>query len=164
MGKWVLKHSDGESYDSEILDLELDEARSLKRLGWERKITWSKYLQKGSLSKPYKLLVLGDANKTIQGAIAYKYDEGFVYVELLESAPTNRHNNPSRTFTNVSSILLGEACRKSFEAGFDGFICFKPKSNLDKYYITEFNAAYTGMGQMAIGTLEARRLIELYYV
>ncbi|NUU62225.1 hypothetical protein [Paenibacillus agri] len=100
--------------------MELEEVRSLKRLGWERKITWSKYLQTGSLSKPYKLLVIGDNNKIIQGAIAYKYEEGFVYGELPGSAPVNRHNNPLRAFTN---ILLDKACRKSFEAGFDGFIC-----------------------------------------
>lgn len=70
----------------------------------------------------------------------------------------NRYINTRREFVNVADVLLGEACVQSFNAGHNGFISFKPKTNLESYYKKKFNAQYGGRGTMFLSDLEANTL------
>lgn len=132
MPQWQLLHRSDELYPSEVISLEMADARALKQLGWDKAFDWEEYFKPSSLSDAYKLLVLG--NNFIQGAIAYHEAEDHVFVDLLESSPMNRYINTRREFVNVADVLLGEACVQSFNAGHNGFISFKPKTNLESYY------------------------------
>jgi hypothetical protein len=160
MPQWQLKHRDGELYPSEVISMEMSDARSLGQLGWERNLDWKKYFQPDEQSTAYKLLVI--ENSFIQGAIAYRDREDYVYVDLLESSPTNRHNNKDREFKNVSDILLGAACLHSLDIGKDGYVMFTPKTYLFEYYAYRFNAKRIGT-RMYLDTLDAKHLIGLYY-
>ncbi|RRJ62216.1 hypothetical protein EHV15_04070 [Paenibacillus oralis] len=163
MSQWHLKHSNGELYPSQILQMNIVDTKSLHKAGWENTFDWTRYLGPNEVSMPYKLLVIG--NSVIQGAIAYYEDalERRIFVDLLESAPTNRHKNQNREFTNVADVLLGEACLQSFAAGYHGDVAFYPKTNLYTYYRERFHAHFGGRGMMFLTDVEAIRLIKLYY-
>jgi len=161
MPQWQLKHRNGESYPSEVVSMELDDACAIQKLGWEKNFDWRKYFKSEERSNAHKLLVIGN-DDYIQGAIAYQVAEDHVYVDLLESAPTNRHMNVQRQFTNVADVLLGVACMRSFEEEKDGFVCFTPKSGLYEYYKRRFKAKRSG-SRMYIDNVAAIYLIRLYY-
>lgn len=67
-------------------------------------------------------------------------DVGFVEIDLLESAPSNRYINPNREFINVSDVLMGSACLLSLQLGFEGFVTFTPKTRLRACYAERFGA------------------------
>lgn len=161
MPNWHLKHRSGELYPAKFEALKMNEARSLKDLGWEQTFDWSLYIGPNNPATPYKLLVVGD--NYIQGAIAYQIKNDHVFVDLLENAPLNRYNNPGRQFLNATDILLGEACMQSFLHKKDGFVSFIPKTRLYSYYAQRFNAKRGGLGLMYLDSVAALRLIELYY-
>ncbi|MET3846512.1 hypothetical protein ABIE48_000445 [Paenibacillus sp. OAE614] len=161
MPQWQLLHRSNELFPAEIIRMEMADARALKRLGWEQNFDWGVYFRPNEKSDAYKLLAVG--NNFIEGAIAYHIDEDSVFVDLLESAPSNRFYNRDREFKNVTDVLLGEACVQSFMAGKDGYVSFKPKTELYSYYERRFNAKYGGMGLMFLDNIAALRLIKLYY-
>lgn len=53
---------------------------------------------------------------------------------------------------------------QSFQHKKDGFVAFMPKTNLYSYYARKFGAKRGGMGLMYLDTVDAMRLIELYYI
>lgn len=59
----------------------MNDAISLKELGWEQTFDWSIYINSINPVTPYKLLVVG--NNYIQGAIAYQMKDNYVFVDLL---------------------------------------------------------------------------------
>ncbi|MGG4219384.1 hypothetical protein ABEW32_14280 [Paenibacillus jamilae] len=160
MPAWQLKHIKGEMFASEVTPMNVDESKNLHRLGWEQGFHWERYLEEEGESSAYKLSIIGD--RSLQGAIAYRVAEDHVYIDLLESSPHNRFNNPERQFINVTDVLLGAACLKSFEAGKDGFVAFTPKTRLYSYYADRFNAKKLG-SRMYLNDIDAYRLIGLYY-
>lgn len=160
MPQWQLKHKNGELYPSEVVSMQMADARSLQQLGWENEFSWKKYFQPDEYSNAYKLLVIG--NSFLQGAIAYRDELDHVYVDLLESSPMNRYRNKDREFLNVADVLLGAACYRSLYIGAGGFVAFTPKSKLYDYYAHRFHAKRIG-ARMFLDDLDARRLIGLYY-
>ncbi|GGN98516.1 hypothetical protein [Saccharibacillus kuerlensis] len=161
MPSWHLKDYKGAYHPAELHLLTLVEARSLRQMDWEQEFDWSVYTLKSFSSRPYKLLAIGNAY--IQGAIAYRDAEGYVFVDLLESAPANRYANKQRAYVNVVDILLGAACERSREIGGGGLISFKSKTNLVRYYIERFGAELISSNQMVIDENGADRLFQLYY-
>ncbi|MDO3408374.1 hypothetical protein QWJ34_01185 [Saccharibacillus sp. CPCC 101409] len=161
MPSWHLKNSNGIFYPAAIHSLSLPYARSLKQMDWEQGFDWSIYTSSKSASNPYKLLAVGNAY--IQGAIAYRDAEYYVFVDLLESAPANRYTNRQRAYVNVVDVLLGAACERSRQIGGEGLISFQAKTNLIPYYIERFNAKVLGGNHMIIDENGADRLFKLYY-
>lgn len=118
----------------------------------------------------YALRVKGD--RAIQGMIAMKNDPTnlAVNVDIVESAPQNSPHNRLNTtgekeYTGVGGHLFAEACRRSFEQGYDGFVYFKAKSRLVEYYERLLGAKLINAREhlMLIETKEALRLVERYY-
>lgn len=105
MPNWYLKDIKGSLEVAEIHLLTLADAKALKQMDWEKEFDWSIYTRTGSVSSAYKLLAVGNAY--IQGAIAYRDAEGYVFVDLLESAPANRYISQPRHYINVVDVLLG---------------------------------------------------------
>jgi len=159
MPDWYLRDRKGEMHLASFRKLTKTDILFMRRLGWEPDFDWSIYLTKSHPSTAYKLV--NNVNNAIEGAIAFRDDEGFVYVNLMECAPHNRTNH--RNYINTPDILLGEACRRSFEIGGEGYINFQPKSNKEMYYAMKFGARPTGRGHMFIGSLEAMKILNVYY-
>lgn len=158
---WLLKNKTGEEYiaDCELLS-KIDKPKLMKHYGWSKGFNWFKYLDVNNSFTAYKLVINGDTG--IQGLIALCPEEGYVLVDLIEKSPNNR--KPFEEFINVAEVLFGFACKCSLDSGYRGFIMFYPKSVLAEHYITKYKAQYVGRGFLALGELEAKSLISLYYI
>lgn len=117
----------------------------------------------------YALRVKGE--RRVQGLVAMKAEQGYVYVHLAESAPQNNPYNKKVAFSGqkeyngVGGHLFAEACRQSFEKGFDGYVSFKAKTNLIEHYKKELraNLLFYGRQDMEIRPAAAQWLVEKYY-
>lgn len=117
---------------------------------------WQRYFYKQE-HHIYKLVIEGASS--IQGLISFEYEEGFVLVHVLESAPYNRNKNG----LSIAPPLLAFASMKSLEYGNDGVICIISKFNrsLIEYY-EKLGATYLGNSRLAFFELEALCLRRLY--
>lgn len=93
-----------------------------------------------------------------------------VKIDIVKAAPQNNPHNPTNTcgskeYTGVGGNLFAEACRRSFEKGYGGFVHFIAKSNLVKHYQTELGAVLLDPKQrlMAIDGQAAAALVRQYY-
>ncbi len=109
----------------------------------------------------YKLIV--ENNKSvIQGLISLTYKEGFVFVELVESADFNIGRN--KVYYGVAGNLFAFACKQSWDKGNFGYVAFNAKTNLIEHYKKSIGAKQIGnSNQMVIEPLEASELINKYY-
>lgn len=157
---WTLIHNNNEQYQADFKLLEFsDRQQVLKSNGWSKGFDWFSYLQPQNECTAYKLVVHG--NNDIQGLIALCPQENYVIVDLVEKAPHN--HEPHVVFVNTADVLFGFACKFSKDLGFEGFISFYSKTVLVNHYIRKYGAYPLGNRKLAIGSVEANRLIELYY-
>lgn len=162
MPQWHLKDQNNHFHQANISLMKPKDTKNLHKLGWEAEFDWSIYCQRNSEYDAYKLLSV--QSSYIQGAIAYRDNHDHVYIDLLENAPQNRSNQNHRTFTNVTDILLGQACLYSQSIEYDGFVSFVSKNELIEYYQKRFNAKCIGHSRsMYLDDIDAKRIIELYY-
>ena len=153
--------------DNKIVDthFEIIDPRKMDLRDWEFAGDWAEVKRKG-----YTIKGLFAENDTrVQGLVAYKdapKDTG-VYVALVESAPQNNsHNNiiEGKEYDGVGGHLFAEAVKESYHLGYNGFVAFKAKTVLTKYYSKELGAFQIGRSQrMIIDEVSARRLYERYY-
>ncbi|MCJ7843620.1 hypothetical protein MUB24_22665 [Lederbergia sp. NSJ-179] len=111
--------------------------------------------------QPYKLLIVGDNH--IQGLISFEEiddGEGYIFVRYLESAPHNRGPNGE---LRIAPALLAYACKKSFDKGYDGYVCIHIKldKKLIRYY-ENLGAKYIGNQRMILDSFASNHLIKLY--
>lgn len=111
-----------------------------------------------------------DGDSRIQGLIALKKEQGYIDVDIVEAAPQNNSQNTvyfsgEKEYNGVGGHLFAEACRQSFEAGYDGYVGFTAKTNLVEYYSKELGAKplFAGSQRMEIATDAARMLVDRYY-
>lgn len=132
------------------------EARSLQSQGW--KFDWSIPQEDGN--EIYQLFVKDDPS--VQGMIALKNmsDDYYVYVDLVESAPTNIGHLGK--YIGVGGHLFAIACQKSFEYGDDGYVVFTPKTKLVEHYAKVLNANMLDERRMFIDTTNAKYLVRKY--
>lgn len=121
---------------------------------WKKEISNSEH-------HTYKLLISGD--NYIQGLISFKEvdeGEGYILVRYIESAPHNRGRNGE---FRIAPVLLAYTCMKSFEKGYEGFVCIHIKidDTLIRYY-KSLGAVFLGNQRMILDTVASRRLIQLY--
>ena len=151
-----LKHRlSGEIYETDVQSFTLEDLTQTQKWNfkWRQYFTYPNY-------ELYKLVIRGQ--NRIEGLICLEPDENFLFVHLVESAPWNI-GSKEQEFIGVGAHLFAVACRRSFELGFDGFICFVPKTGLIQHYQQELHAILIGNGRMALGTEQAQRLIDIYF-
>jgi len=147
----------GKSYDTETKPLTLaDLKKVLKKNGW--RFNWrSEFKYKGRLL--YKLIVKDDA--AIQGLISLEPVENYVEMHLIETAPHNY--GKSKKYIGVAANLVAFACKMSFDAGFDGFVAFRAKTQLIQHYANTLGAELIFRDRMSISGKSARKLVNSYY-
>lgn len=126
-------------------------AKRLQKQGWN--FDWSK--EKGNLVQ----LTLVDSDD-IQGLVAYHNDQGFTFVDLVESAPHNIGKD--KQYSGVGGHLFAIAAEESFRAGNDGYISFTPKTALKEHYAKELGAKEISLGNMFLDTEASLVLIRKY--
>lgn len=121
--------------------------------------------------KGYTVFALrADGDQRIQGLVALKKEQGYIDIDLVESAPQNNPQNKvyfsgEKEYNGVGGHLFAEACRQSFEAGYDGYVAFTAKTKLVEHYRKELGARplFAGSQRMEIATNAARTLVDRYY-
>ena len=148
----------GESYATEVLPLSRDDMkRVLKKDGWQ--FNWGIEM-KNPAKSVFKLVILQQP-EIIQGLVSTSKEDGYVMMNLIESAPVNFGKN--KKYYGVAGNLVAYVCRLSKEYGFDGEILFFSKTKLIEHYEKTLGAVHIGGHRMIIYEKEAQRLIQKYF-
>lgn len=157
------KNSTGELVDTTVRSISPTRATCK---GWE--FDWTKPERDGY--QVFALYVKGE--RKIQGMIALKDDPGnyAINVDIVEAAPQNNPHNSAnasgtKEYIGVGGHLFAEACRQSFEKGFDGYVYFTAKSNLIRHYEEILGAKLINPRDrvMLIESRAALALVQRYY-
>lgn len=102
---------------------------------------------------------------TVQGVIALKpnFDPAYqlVHVQLVEAAPHNKSNYPSRDYSGVGLHLIAYACYLSFTYELDGYVYLKSKSSMLPYY-EKIGANVLHGTEVYFNTQAALKLVQTY--
>ncbi|WDF79337.1 hypothetical protein ACFGVS_13700 [Mucilaginibacter sp. AW1-7] len=148
----------GESLETELsLATKEDMKFAIKKNKWH--FTWkTEFNEQDRLV--YKLTTV-DEPDVIQGLISLSDKEGFVYVHLAESAPINF--GPDKKHEGVGGNLFAFACKRSWDAGNEGFVSYQAKTDLIRHYEEVLGAVHVGGHNMIIYPQEALFLIKQYF-
>jgi hypothetical protein len=144
----------GEVFETEFCRVS---SKEIKKKDWV--FDWHKEL-KDKNNQVYKMTTV--ENKTvIQGLVSFRKDEGFVFINLIESANFNR--GKEKLYEGVGGNMFAYACKTSKDAGFGGFVSFISKTSLMEYYNKSLGAIRTIGQRMVIVDNDAEQLIERYF-
>lgn len=155
----LIHRQSGEQYKTQYQPLTKEDLKSINRKsGWL--FNWK--TEFGAPDREvFKLLVVG--SDEIQGLVSLSQDQGFVFVHLVENAPSNI-GSERKQFIGVGAHLFAIACKISLEAGFEGFVSFLSKSNLLSHYEEEIGALRLGNSLlMEINPQRAMQLVKHYF-
>jgi len=148
----------GDSFPTEILPLSKPDLVHLtQKNGW--KFNWKKEYMLSD-REVFKLTILWNPT-VIQGLISITQKQGYLEMNLIESAPFNYGRN--KIHNGVAGNLVAFACKRSFELGFDGFIAFTAKTTLIDHYTETLGAVSIGGQRMAIEEKQALELVKRYF-
>ncbi len=156
----LVEASTGKIIETSYKKAAKSELKSLKAKGWLFDWTHSSLKE----DEIYKLVVKGESNP--QGLIALKYEDRSkaVYVQIAESAPSNR--GASKEYLGVGGHLFAIAAQQSMEKGYGGFVFFDAKNtDLVKHYSKALGAQLLGVPhpyRMILDENAARKLLKLY--
>jgi len=148
----------GDSFPTEILSLSKPDLVHLtKKNGW--KFDWKKeYLQPDR--EVFKLTILWNPT-VIHGLISISQKQGYIEMNLIESAPFNYGHN--KMHYGVAGNLVAFACKRSFDLGFEGYVFFTAKTVLMGHYSKTLGAVPIGGQRMIIEEEQAFELVKRYY-
>ncbi|MDR0558588.1 MAG: hypothetical protein LBG92_00290 [Prevotellaceae bacterium] len=148
----------GDSFETEVSRLKkTDLSQVSKKNKWL--FDWKSELSDNS-REISKLTTLNSPD-IIHGLMSISLKTGYVYINLLESAPFNLGIN--KLYEGVAGNLVAYACRISFQHGFDGYVSFTAKTRLITHYQKTLGASLYGTQTMIINTLAANKLIDKYF-
>ena len=152
----------GEIVDTEYSIIDPAERKGLKRKGWM--FNWnSRDLDNSQI---YKLTTRGSTE--LQGLVAIEDNprSHAFHLSLVESAAQNRNNGTPKKYEGAGGHLFAIAAKKSFEAGYGGFVYFEAANmSLVKHYQKEFGAILVGMPHeysMILNEEAAQKLLNIY--
>ncbi|MDR1897436.1 MAG: hypothetical protein LBR10_11665 [Prevotellaceae bacterium] len=147
----------GEHCPTDVLPVTLDDLQqAVRKKGW--KFDWKKEFD---ITKNVRKLTTKQSPTIIQGLISYTEDDGFLYMDLIESAPHNLGKN--KHYEGIAGNLVAYVCMQSFIKGHDGFVCFDAKTQLIEHYKKALGAFRIGSQRMAIETNAAKNLVRQYF-
>ena len=141
-------------YDS----VTLDEVKGLKKQGWN--FDWRAPVKEGYEVKALRM----QGDNAIQGLVAYKHNpkEAYTYINLLETAPTNR--GVAGAYPKTGPRLVAAVCKESVDKGFGGYASLEAKTRLFDHYNKSLGAVRIGSGQvMVIDERAAAKLIGAHF-
>ncbi len=147
----------GDVFQTEVSLLLKSELSSIhNKSGWE--FNWKTEFESSS-KEIYKLTILNN-QQIIQGLISISFEDKFVRINLLESAPFNRGRE--KIYIGVPGNLVAFACKLSFQRGYEGYVSFIAKSKHIKHYIDILGAMHLGGNLMLINSDAALKLTNKY--
>ncbi len=146
----------GDRFDTQVIEVTKIDLPKLRK-AWN--FDWISEFNSGSTV--YKLVIEQNVD-VIQGLLSLTFKQGFVYLELIESADFNIGRN--KVYYGVAGNLFAFACKISWDKGNYGYVSFNAKSNLIEHYARTLGAKQIGNSQlMVIEPKEALELILKYY-
>ena len=132
-------------------------AEKLREAGWQ--FDWSIPHTNGY--EVYELLLKD--TEDCQGMIAIKHirSQLYTHVDIAESAPQNKGRKGK--YQGVGAHLFAIACKLSWDAGNEGFVQFKAKTDLVQHYKETLNAKNIDKQNMYLDCYDAVRLIRIYF-
>ena len=130
----------------------LAETETIWRFDWNREI---------ETAEVYKLTA-PKLGRLIHGLISIRPEEGFVWINVIESHPENvGHRNK---YDGIAPNLVAYACLRSFELGHDGYVSFDAKSELIEHYKQTLGAIQVGRTRrMHLDQTAALWLVKQYF-
>lgn len=120
-------------YYREVTLKEIREKKYLKSNGWE--FDWDIPIGMGFMVYG---LVTEEFPEDVQGLIAVKANTHpeflCVFLEIVESAPTNKKVHPNRRYKGVGIDLIAFACQYSFDNNCDGYVKLTSKTSKFDFY------------------------------
>lgn len=98
----------------------------------------------------------------LQGIVCSGVRESWVEVYLVENAPWNI-GSERQEFIGVGAHLFAIACKRSFEAGCEGYVAFDAKTGLVDYYVHALREEAMGANRLFIATPRAKQLVDTYF-
>ena len=143
----------GERVRCEITKVNRTEILSCKKnysFDWENEL---RYFEVYKLSTE-------ENQEIIQALFSVEAREGFIWMSKIERS----NFKGTKAYEGILEAIVGFACNKSFELGFDGFVSFEAKSRLIPYYEEKLGALQVGNSQrMVINFDSAKKLINLFH-
>lgn len=152
--------------DNKIVDTGVFEISPTKKEFGDWEFDWTVPEKNGY--KVYEIKAEGDYRT--QGMVALKPEAKncAVHVDIVEAAPFNNPHNPlftTKQYSGVGGHLFAEAVKQSYGYGFDGYVYFRAKSDLVKYYEEVLGATLINPKDrtMVIDERSAKILYDRYY-
>lgn len=82
-----------------------------------------------------------------------------IEIRLLASSRDNI--GKSQKYSRIAGCFLAFACKEAFKAGYDGFVCLKPKTKLKAHYMRKYGLQSTQLYLVTEGK-NSLRLIKQY--
>ena len=154
----ILNTISGDSFQTDVNEIGKDDLKTVrKETGWN--FDWVEEF-KMSDRKVYKLTIR-DNPKIVQGLASISNYSDHYYLHLVESAPFNMGKN--KLYEGVPGNLFAFTCKKSMDAGYQGFVSFQSKTRLIEHYEKSLGAIHVGGHKMVIFPQVAQKLIQKYY-
>ena len=83
-----------------------------------------------------------------------------IEIRLLASSLENV--SKTKQYQRIAGCLIAFACRKAFEAGYGGYVCLKPKTELERHYQDMYGFVSTKLFLVTHGH-NSLSLIKKYY-
>ena len=147
----------GESFATSIIRLIEESSSQVKKSMWV--FDWKKEINTAE-REVYKLVTVENPD-VLHGLISIEDKGDHIFMHLIESAKNNK--GKGKVYYGVATNLIAFACKRAFEAGYDGFVSFYSKTKLMEHYKKTLGARSYGGIQMAIETLDSIRLVRQYF-
>jgi len=83
-------------------------------------------------------------------------------IEIRLIAVSKDNKGKERRYDRIAGSMIAFACKESFAAGYNGFICLKPKTLIKDHYKEKYNLQSTKLFLVSEGT-NSLDLIKAYY-
>lgn len=110
--------------------------------------------------KVFKLIVNDDEKPLGLLSLRERPDNFALEIRLIASSKENIGKDNG--YDRIAGCLISFACREAFKAGYDGFVCLKPKTKLEHYYISKYGFESTKLFLVTEG-MNSLKLIKEYY-
>lgn len=151
----VLKNSTGEKQFVTITAIDAAEISQINKteqfdFDWNKEKSFNVYkLAIVEKDEPIGLLSLDERS-----------EDYVLEIRLLASSKLNI--GKSKKYSRIAGCLIAFACKEAFKRGFDGFVCLKPKTKLEAYYIKKYGFRSTKLYLITEGE-NSLKLIKEYY-
>lgn len=112
------------------------------------------------LNDVYKLIAEGINEPLGLISLVDRPEDFAIEIHLIAVSKDNK--GKKRKYDRIAGNMIAFACKESFAAGYDGYICLKPKTLISDHYREKYNLKSTKLFLVSEGN-NSLDLIKAYY-